>query len=443
MGSPRHLALPMSSPHPFSAAALLASALLLASTGNAAAGDAGWVASWTASPQPVWGPAFLFPSNVPAQLQDQTVRQVARVSLGGARLRVVLSNAYGDRPLHIGRATVAVSDADGAVVPGSVRELRFDGHPEARIAAGAPLRSDAVALPVPALGRVTVSLYLPAPSPITTYHWDGRQTGWIVAGDQTHAAVLDRSGGGSLSTTARPWLAGIEVDTADAAPAVAVIGDSITDGATASLDRDTRWPDLLAERLAPRGVAVINAGISGGRLLSDGMGSSALSRLPRDVLGQPGVRTVIVLIGINDIAWPGTAFEPTRPRPTLDALRDGYRQLVAQAHHQGVRVIGMTVAPFAGALPGTPLDNYYQPDKDALRLQLNDWIRLGGAFDAVIDADAVLRDPADPSRLLARYDSGDHLHPGDDGNRALADAVDLDLLLRAAAPVLSSSPHKD
>ncbi|WP_411851305.1 SGNH/GDSL hydrolase family protein [Stenotrophomonas sp. LGBM10] len=434
----------MSSPHPCVAASLLASALLLAATAPAASAQAGWVASWTASPQPVWDPAFLFPTNVPPQLQDQTVRQVARLSMGGARLRIVLSNAYGDRPLYVGRATVAVSAADGAVVPGSVRELRFDGEPDARIAAGAPLRSDAVALPVQALGRVTVSLYLPAPSPITTFHWDGRQTGWIVAGDQTDAAVLDRNGAGSMSTTARPWLAAIEVETADAAPAVAVIGDSITDGATASLDRDTRWPDLLAERLAPRGVAVINAGISGGRLLSDGMGSSALSRLPRDVLDQPGVRSMIVLIGINDIAWPGTAFEPGRPRPALDALRAGYQQLVAQAHRQGVRVVGMTVAPFHGALPGTPLETYYQPDKDALRQQLNDWIRHGGVFDAVIDADAVLRDPAHPGRLLARYDSGDHLHPGDDGNRALADAVDLDLLLPRAVPApLSSSPRKD
>ena len=205
-----------------------------------------------------------------------------------------------------------------------------------------------------------------------------------------------------------------------------------------------RWPDFLAARLAPHGVAVVNAGISGARLLSDGMGVNALARLERDVLAQPGVQSVVVMLGINDIGWPGTAFAPTQARPSLEALCAGYRQLVAQAHRHGVRVIGMTLAPFAGALPGTPLDNYYHPDKDLLRGQLNDWIRHGGAFDAVIDADAVLRDPARPAQLLARYDSGDHLHPGDDGNRALAEAVDLDLLLPRREPAPhSSSPRKD
>lgn len=434
----------MTAPLPVVVSALMASALLLGGAHASTPAGPAWVSSWTASPQRVWGSGFLFPSNVPVQLQDQTVRQVARLSLGGSRIRIVLSNAYGSQPLRIGRATVALAGADGALVPGSLREVGFAGEAGASIAAGAPLLSDPVALPVPALGRVTVSVYLPERSQLTTFHWDGRQSGWIVAGDQTGAARLALDGADARGTTARPLLAGIEVETTAPAQAVAVIGDSITDGATASLDRDTRWPDLLATRLAPRGVAVINAGISGGRLLSDGMGDSALARLQRDVLGQPGVRSVIVLIGVNDIAWPGTAFAPTRARPSLDALTAGYRQLVALAHRQGVRVIGMTLTPFEGALPGTPLDNYHNPDKDALRGQLNDWIRHGGVFDAVIDADAVLRDPAHPVRLLARYDSGDHLHPGDDGNRALADAVALDLLLPCNEPTtLCSSPRKD
>lgn len=179
----------------------------------------------------------------------------------------------------------------------------------------------------------------------------------------------------------------------------------------------------------PHGVAVVNAGISGARLLSDGMGVNALARLDRDVLAQPGVRSVIVMLGINDISWPGTAFARQAEPPTLESLKAGYRQLIAQAHSRGIRVLGATLTPFEGALPGTPLADYYQPGKEALRRQVNDWIRHGGAFDAVIDFDAALRDPASPTRIALRFDSGDHLHPGDEGNRAMADAVALDALL--------------
>ncbi|WP_258223709.1 GDSL-type esterase/lipase family protein, partial [Stenotrophomonas sp. HMWF003] len=202
-----------------------------------------------------------------------------------------------------------------------------------------------------------------------------------------------------------------------------------------SLDRDQRWTDHLAARLAPRGVAVVNAGISGGRLLRGGMGDAATTRFQRDVLDVPGVASVIVLIGINDIAWPGTAFARDQARPGLAELQAGYRTLVEQAHRRGLRILGATLPPFAGALPGTPLDDYYQPDKDALRQQLNDWLRTDSPFDAVIDLDAALRDPADPSRIAAAYDSGDHLHPGDAGNRAMAEAVDLQVLLPGAQPV--------
>ena len=208
-----------------------------------------------------------------------------------------------------------------------------------------------------------------------------------------------------------------------------VIGDSITDGATASLDQDQRWTDHLAALLAARGIAVVNAGISGGRLLRDGMGESALVRFRRDALDQPAVSSVIVLIGINDISWPGTAFARNQARPTLSELQAGYRALAEQARRRGVRIVGATLPPFAGALPGTPLDDYYHPDKDALRRQLNAWLRTDSPFDAVIDLDAALRDPAEPLRMAAAYDSGDHLHPVDAGNRAMAEAVDLEILL--------------
>lgn len=401
-----------------------------------------WVASWQASPQPVWGPDFLFPTNMPAELSNKTVRQVARISLGGKALRVVLSNAYGNQPLSVGKVTVARSGdgPDGAVVGDSLHVATFGGQEAVTILPGASLVSDPVALPVPALARLAVSFYLPDATQVSTFHWDGRQTAWIVPGNQTQASTLQVAADTAQSTTARPLLTGIQVETEEAARSVVVIGDSITDGAAASLDADSRWPDFLAERLAPRGVAVVNAGISGGRLLSDGMGVNALARLDRDVLAQPGVRSVIVMLGINDIAWPGTAFAPDATRPTLEALTTGFRQLIEQAHARGVRVIGATLAPFEGALPGTPLDNYYHADKDELRRQLNEWIRGSSAFDAVVDFDAVLRDPENPSRMTPRFDSGDHLHPGDEGNRAMAEAVALDALLPTLLPTLNASP---
>ncbi|MDR3400823.1 MAG: SGNH/GDSL hydrolase family protein [Pandoraea sp.] len=409
------------------ALALTAGAMLPSVQADAA--DLTWIATWSASPQPVWGTDFMFPANVPATLRDQTVRQTARVSLGGPRVRIALSNAYGQQPITVGNATIALPAADGTLIADSLHAATFGGQKTATILPGASLVSDPVALSVPALGQVVVSLYLPEETPVTTFHWEGRQTAWIVSGDQTAAVKPNVSGAQTISTTARPLLSGVLVEAPQATRTVAIIGDSITDGATASLDKDRRWPDFLAARLAPYGVGVINAGISGGRLLSDGMGVNALARIDRDVLSQPGVRSVVVMLGINDIAWPGTAFEPTRARPTLAALVAGYRQLIEQAHSRRIRVIGATLTPFEGALPGTPLDNYYQPDKDALRQQVNAWIRHGGAFDAVVDFDAALRDPAHPTRIGALFDSGDHLHPGDEGNRAMAETVDLEALL--------------
>lgn len=398
----------------------LTATALLALSGAATASPAPhWVASWQASPQPVWGSDFLFPTLIPGQLQDQTFRQSARISLGGSRLRVRLSNAYGTQPLRIGAASVA------AHAGGTPQPLRFDGQPGVVIAPGQDRLSDPLPLPTADRQAVQVSVYLPDRTPLQTFHWEGRQTSWIARGDQHQRPALHDAS----STTARLLLSAIDVEVPAIARSVVVIGDSITDGATASLDQDQRWTDHLAARLAPEGVAVVNAGISGGRLLRDGMGESARRRFQRDVLDQPSVASVIVLIGINDISWPGTAFARTQARPSLAELQAGYRDLAQRAHARGLRIFGATLTPFAGALPGTPLDDYYAADKDALRQQLNAWLRTDSPFDAVIDLDAALRDPADPSRMAAAYDSGDHLHPGDAGNRAMAEAVDLDVLM--------------
>jgi lysophospholipase L1-like esterase len=209
------------------------------------------------------------------------------------------------------------------------------------------------------------------------------------------------------------------------------LGDSITDGAGATMDRDTRWPDFLAARLVDKQVAVLNAGISGARLLRDKMGDNALARLDRDVLSQPGIVSVIVLIGINDISWNHMAFAPGDGAADAEQLIAGYRQLIARAHARNVRIIGATLTPFEGALKDTPLIGYYTADKERVRQSVNEWIRRGGEFDDVVDFDALLRDPAHPTRLLPAYDSGDHLHPGDAGNKVMADAVDINALWRS------------
>jgi lysophospholipase L1-like esterase len=404
-------------------ASALESLLALALPAHAA-DPAHWVATWTASPQAAWGPDFAFPTNVPSELKDQTLRQVARVSLGGQRVRIVIANDYGKQPMKIGAARAALAAVGAATVPGTDRAITFGGQASASVPSGASLLSDPIELPVEALGRVAISIYLPEATPSTTFHWDGGQTSWLVAGDQTAAAGLETTS----TTTARLLLSAIQVDTPAPSEAVVVLGDSITDGNGSSLDTNARWPDFLAARLAPRKLAVLNAGISGARLLSDGMGMNALARFDRDVLAQPRVRSVIVLLGINDISWPGMAFDPKAAAPSFEAMIAGYRQLIARAHARGLRIIGGTLTPFEGALPGTPLADYYQPQKDALRAQINQWIRGSGEFDAVIDFDAHLRDPAQPSRIKAEFDSGDHLHPGDRGYAAMAEAVDLDAL---------------
>ncbi|WP_341676529.1 SGNH/GDSL hydrolase family protein [Niveibacterium sp. SC-1] len=392
-------------------------------------GASRWIASWTASPQAARDSHFVLPTGVPAELQDVTVRQFLRISLGGTRVRLRFSNAYGKAPLRIDQVVLAAPAREGASA--LARTLRFGGATQVSIAPGASVLSDQVALPLAPLTRLVVSLHLPASTAVETFHWDGRDTAWIARGELPLASAVQDD---AQRITARLVLQAVEVAGDAGSGAVAVIGDSITDGNGASVDASARWPDFLAERLAPHGLAVINAGISGGRLLRDGMGESALARLERDVLAQPGVRALIVLIGINDIAWPGTIFDPQAQAPSVEALAVAYRELIGRAHARGLRVIGATLLPFAGALEGTPLADYHDARKDALRQAVNAWIRESGAFDAVVDLDAVTRDPADPLRLRTEADSGDHLHPGDAGNRMMAEAIPLSLLLSAKSP---------
>jgi lysophospholipase L1-like esterase len=399
--------------------AVLAATLLGALAVPAGAAEQDWIATWQASPQPLWAADFPFPTQTPFNLWRQTVRQVARISLGGGTVRVELSNAYGAAPLQIGAASLALAGDGAATVPGTERTLRFGGQRTATIPPGAPLLSDPVALDVPDLARLSVSLYLPQPTAPSTFHWEGLGSTWLAPGERTADATL----ADASALPVRLFVSGIQVRRADAAGAVVALGDSITDGAASTPGADQRWPDHLAARLAPQRVAVLNAGISGGRVLRDRMGRNALARLDRDVLAQPGVRTLVLLIGINDISWHATPFAPDDAPVSAQELIAGYRQLLQRAQARGLRVIGATLTPFEGALPDTPIHGYYSADKERVRQQVNAWLRNGNGFDAIIDFDALLRDPAHPTRMLPAFDSGDHLHPGDAGYAAMAEAA--------------------
>jgi lysophospholipase L1-like esterase len=407
---------------------VLLGVLTLASTAwwqpPAYADDRSWVGTWAASPQPIWGHDFAFPTKIPEKAGDQTIRQIVRVSLDGSQVRILFSNEYGTTPLRIGAASVALAGDGPSIVPETLHKLTFGGQTATVLPPGAPVVSDPVDMDVGEAGRLAVSLYLPDETPLTTFHWDGKQTAYIGSGDITASSTFS-----PIDTTdARVLLSGVLVNTHNKGTVV-VFGDSITDGNGASLNADARWPDYLARRLAAQRTSVLNAGISGARLLQDKMGVNAPARFTRDALAQPGVKAVMLLLGINDISWPGTAFARQQAEPSADSLISAYRQLIALAHSHNVRIVGATLTPFEGALSGTPLGDYYNADKDALRQEVNRWIRTSGAFDAIIDFDALLRDPAHPSRLAAKFDSGDHLHPGDRGNQAMAEGVDLDALL--------------
>lgn len=375
--------------------------------------------SWYAAPQPAWDNGVALPTNVPASVAGQTVRETLRLSAGGASVRVVLSNRYGTAPLTVGAVHVArtagPAGASAAIDPASDRALTFAGRPSVTIPAGQDAVSDALSFAARPLERLTVSTWLPGPAPLTTFHWGAQQTGYIAAGDVTAARTL----AGSATLSGRAFVSAVRVD--GNGGTVVALGDSITDGNGSTPDLHRRWPDDLAERLP--GVGVANAGISGARLLSAGMGVKAVERLGPDVLDQPGVRAVVVLIGINDIGWPGSAFAPADPPANVERMIEAYRALIAQGRARGVKVIGGTLLPFRDALHGTPFAGYWSPAKEAQRQQVNAWIREGGEFDAVVDFDAALRDPADATQMLPAYDSGDHLHPGDAGYAAMAAAV--------------------
>jgi lysophospholipase L1-like esterase len=387
---------------------------------HAEAAGARWLGSWGASPAPPM-PTAAYGGRVPStpSFNNQTIVQVVRLSAGGQRLRLRLTNEYGPRALEIGAARVALVGPDGAILTGSDRAVTFSRLAGATIPSGAPLISDPIALPIKTMARLRVSLFLPGDSSGCTCHMSGQELVQVAAGDATKAALPPATG----TAQYRAFLSGVEVETTAAAgPVIVAFGDSITDGYQSTPGANGRWPDRLEERLAARdpgrATAVVNAGIGGNRVLSDGIipifGQSALSRFDRDVLSVPGATHVIVLEGVNDLGASRTA------PPSAEALIAGYRQLIARAHAHGLKIIGATILPYGGA-------NYFAPPGEAVRTAVNAWIRTFHEFDGVIDLDAAIRDPAKPERMRAELQSGDWLHPNDAGYRVMGDAVDLTL----------------
>ena len=343
---------------------------------------------------------------------------VARASIGGRRMRVRFSNMIGAQPLEIGEAHVAIYKADGAIVEGSGRALMFGGKPSVTIQPGVVALSDPLNFEIAPLSDVAVSIYLPHDTGRPTNHTVGLRTAYISKGDTASAISMPEP----ATMTAYAWLASIDVAAPANAFAIVALGDSITDGYATTPGANQAWPTLLAARLnqnkGTEHVAALNEGISGNQVLRDGAGISALARLERDVLGLSGVKWVILLEAINDINIRGRSDGPDSV--TSDELIWGYRQIIARCHDHGIKVMGATVMPEEGVPTASERG-------EGIRQALNEWIRTKGNFDAVVDFDAVVRDPAHPAHIRAEMDPGDHIHPNDSGNQAMAAAFDLQL----------------
>lgn len=409
-----------------------------------------WVPTWVAAAQqgrPAQ-PIRIPPAATPAQpraasrtaapiigLNNQTARMIVHTGIAGGRVRIRLSNAYGEAPLLIGAAHIALRRKDSAIVPGSDRALTFSGKPSFSIPVGAAVVSDPVNLEVPPAGDLAISLFLPGDTGPATLHSVGLHTSYISrTGDATGAPEITDA----FTSQSWYWLSSVEVEAVANAAALVTFGDSITDGTRSTPNTDSSWPSLLEGRLlanrATAQVAVLNEGISGNRILRDGIGPAGLARFDRDVLTQPGVKWVTILEGINDIgAGIGEAFiygprpnAPASENPTPDDLIGAYRQMIEQAHTHGIKAIGCTLLPFQGSA-------YYSEGGNEVRLAVNQWIRTSGAFDGVIDFDALMRSPKNPNDIRPEFDSGDHLHPNDAGYKAMADAVDLTMFAGTGA----------
>jgi len=372
-----------------------------------------WVGTWATAPAPAEGVA----------LGNQTLRMNARVSIGGKTLRVRLSNAYGVRPLTVGSAHIGLRATGPGIVPGSDRTLTFGGEASATIAAGALLLSEPVELEVTPLADVAITFFLPGDIPasfgITGRY--ARQTNYISPpGDFSAEAVMP------VGRITDDWLfvGGIDVLAPASAGGVVALGDSLTDANISTHDAFCRWPDQLARRLVARdgrAMGVMNQGLGGNRILHDIRGDSGLRRFDRDVLAQPGVTHVIVVLGTNDLR---NRWAKPEEEVTAEQMIAGLKQMALRAHSRGIKIFGGTLMPFENE---TFLVGAWTPAREAVRQAVNAWVRDGGAFDAVVDFDRGVRDPEHPTRMLPIYDCGDHLHPSDAGYNRMGDIIDLTL----------------
>jgi lysophospholipase L1-like esterase len=379
-----------------------------------------WVTVWSTAQMTPGADSALSPTDA----TGATLRQTIHITKGGKTLRLRLSNAMGTEPLRLRNIHIAPAAATGAsaIDPANNPSVTFGGQGDIVIPAGADYISDPIELAVADQSSLAISFHMPETPKQQTGHPGSRTTSWLVSGD--HAADADLPNAQKFDH----WfnIAAVDVDGGSASAAVVAFGDSITDGYGIKPNSDARWPDFLAARLKDTSVAVLNAGIGGNRLLLDGLGPNGQARFDRDVLSQSGVKYVIVLEGVNDLGMltrdaPVTAEDHAA---LVAQIKTAYLQMIAKAHSHGLKIYGGTITPFMGM-------DYYHPDalNEADRQAVNTWIRTSGAFDAVIDFDAALRDPAQPDRLSPAYDSGDHLHPSSAGYKAMAEMVDLKLFV--------------
>ena len=379
-----------------------------------------WVSTWGSSQQ-IPEPQNELPSD---DLRDATLRQIFHLSVGGSALRVHLSNAFGISDLHFTSVHVArpISASSSSIDPATDRQLTFAGKPDVIVPPGAEFISDPLSIKVASLSDLAVTFHLDNPPARQTSHPGSRATSYYVHGDATGAATLLEP------KHVDQWfqISEIDVQAPPEAAAIVVLGDSITDGHGATTNGNDRWTDVLAARLQAspqtRPIGVSNQGIGGNHLLSDGLGPNALARFDRDVLAPAGVRWLIVFEGVNDLGGLARTGEvPQADHAALvERLLAAYRQILERAHAHGLQVFGATITPYTGS-------DYYHPDplSEADRKAVNQWIRAPGHFDAVIDFDAVVRDPAHPDQLLPSFDCGDHLHPSPAGYKAMGEAVPL------------------
>jgi lysophospholipase L1-like esterase len=381
-----------------------------------------WVASWGASQQ-IPEPQNALPVE---DLRDATLRQIFHLSIGGSALRVHLSNAFGTEPLHFTSVHIArpISPAASAIDATSDRALTFAGSADVTVPPGAEFVSDSLDFAVAPLSDLALTFHLDSPPARETGHPGSRATSYFVHGDFVGAATLTEP------KTVEHWYQVSEIDVlaAQGAGTVVAIGDSTTDGHGATTNGNDRWTDVLAQRLqdtpADRNIGVSNQGIGGNHLLTDGLGPNALSRFDRDVLAPAGVRWVIVFEAVNDLGGLARNGEVSTAEHAafVQRILAAYQQIIARAHAHGLRVYGATITPYVGS-------GYYHPGplSESDRQAVNQWIRASCHFDAVIDFDAVVRDPQHPGQLLPRYDCGDHLHPSPAGYKAMGEAIQLDL----------------